>query len=92
MTFNELEEKVYHTLFDSEKGICGVSDFSVFVEDGMIKAEVVIHWGDWKHDHLYCDHLMRELKFEQVDVDVFEEDGSDAYSAVRNYEYFGEEV
>lgn len=46
---------------------------------------VQIRWGDWKHDHLRCDWLMKGLGYELVESTVTEEDGSDTYSALREY-------
>ena len=46
---------------------------------------ISIEWGDWKHDHLYANFVVRELldklgiKF-KIDEYVTEEDGDDAYS------------
>jgi hypothetical protein len=51
---------------------------------------VSIHWGDWKHEHLFLDFLVREF-FEKkgldvkVDVEETETDGSDTYSADHYY-------
>lgn len=47
---------------------------------------VDISWGDWKHDHSYCDFLMRECGYICTDEQVTEEDGSDCYSAIHFYE------
>lgn len=50
-----------------------------------------IRWGDWKHDHLRLDWLMREflerkgVRVRCVDSDVTEEDGSDCYSATHYF-------
>ena len=53
-------------------------------EDG--KFEIRIEWGDWKHDHAYCDYLMRQIGYKLIAEDVFEEDGSDCYSSTHYYE------
>jgi len=44
---------------------------------------VSIRWGDWKHDHLYFKHLLKEFFGEDVifGSKLTEEDGTDAYSA-----------
>lgn len=55
-------------------------------EDGQIEVE--IGWGDWKHDHLYCDHIMRENGYILINEDVIEEDGSDTYSSIHYYRKF----
>lgn len=45
-----------------------------------------IEWGDWKHDHIYLDHVMGELGFSVYKVTVTDEnDGSDCYSALHLY-------
>ena len=59
--------------------------FEDVVPDGDDGVLVVIEWGDWKHEHLYCDHLMSEMGFALEDAEVTEEDGSDTYSADRYY-------
>ena len=51
--------------------------------NGDIKVE--INWGDWKHDHLRCRHIMRELGFERINEVVTADDGSDCYSALHTY-------
>lgn len=53
-------------------------------ENGCISIE--IEWGDWKHDHAYSDHLMREMGYDCTDEQVTEENGSDCYSSVHFYE------
>ena len=53
--------------------------------DGKILC-VEINWGDWKHDHLRCDWLIKE-NFNVVfnSTEITEEDGSDTYSAIHRY-------
>jgi hypothetical protein len=46
---------------------------------------VKIDNGDWKHEHLYCTYLMKELGYEECGEDITEEDGSDCYSALHTY-------
>lgn len=46
---------------------------------------VSIEWGDWKHGHLYLDHLMKEKGFIKVGETTTGEDGSDCYSADHFY-------
>lgn len=54
---------------------------------------VDISWGDWKHDHSYCSSLVKrtaeELGLDCVEdeSEVYEDDGSDTYSA-RHFFYF----
>lgn len=42
---------------------------------------VNISWGDWKHDHGWCETLMKHLGYEEFNCIVTEENGSDCYSA-----------
>ena len=53
-------------------------------ENGCISRE--IEWGDWKRDHAYSDHLMREMGYDCTDEEVTEENGSDFYSSIHFYE------
>ena len=55
--------------------------------DGTI--EVNVEWGDWKHDHLFLEHIMSENNFKHIDEDVTEEDGSDTYSSIHTFRYVG---
>ena len=46
---------------------------------------VSISWGDWKHEHGYCDSLMSYIGYSCDDEIVDEENGSDCYSATHYY-------
>ena len=72
-------EKIQKRL--TEEGI----SFSDVSEYGNGKVDIVIEWGDWKHDHLYCDVIMKELGYELATETELETDGSDCYSAIRSY-------
>ena len=52
--------------------------------NGCISIE--IEWGDWKHEHGLCDHLMKQMGYICTDEKVTEENGSDTYSAIHFYE------
>lgn len=56
-------------------------DFSASDDD----LEVYVEWGDWKHDHLCLDHLLREKGLVKFDEEVTESDGSDTYSSTHYY-------
>ena len=66
-----------------------------FLNDNGVWAEVYcqtddnvvvnIDWGDYKHDHMWCEDLMRYLGYTKVGMDVTDEDGSDCYSAEHTY-------
>ena len=61
----------------------GVNFVDIRVKD--LQVIITIKWGDWKHDHLCCRHIMQSLGYTFVREEVIEEDGSDAYSAVHYY-------
>jgi hypothetical protein len=65
----------------TEEGI----SFSDVSEYSNGEVNVLIEWGDWKHDHLYCDVIMKEFGYELSTATTTEEDGSDCYSAIRSY-------
>lgn len=46
---------------------------------------VYISWGDYKHDHAWCQDLMGYLGYKRVSFDVTDEDGSDCFSAEHTY-------
>lgn len=48
-------------------------------------TSVEISWGDWKHEHLWCDNLMGYIGYQKNDELVTEEDGSDCYSATHYF-------
>lgn len=48
-------------------------------------VKVEICWGDWKHDHGRCRHLMGKIGYIRQTIEVTEEDGSDCFSAVHTY-------
>jgi len=60
--------------------------YDIYAEGNEIIA--CIDWGDWKHDHLWFDHIAREFledrgyKVVDIDTTVTEDDGSDTYSAI----------
>lgn len=77
---------------DAEKG--EISRVSQFLNDNGVDGEVssagnevyvYISWGDWKHDHAWCQELMRYLGYKRVSFDVTDEDGSDCFSAEHTY-------
>lgn len=63
--------------------------YCIYDCDGKLYIE--IEWGDWKHDHLYADEIVR-LKAEANGLALImgntvltEENGSDCYSATHKY-------
>ena len=66
-----------------------LSDNELFAEDVYTNGEgytaVSISWGDWKHEHGWCDVLMEYISYEKVTESVTEENGSDCYSSIHYY-------
>lgn len=60
-----------------------LSDNEVYAEVQKDRDEVIvsISWGDWKHEHGWCEDLMSYIGYTQIDVEETEENGSDCYSA-----------
>ncbi|MGN0532993.1 MAG: hypothetical protein ACI4IK_01425 [Eubacterium sp.] len=57
-------------------------------------VEILIEWGDWKHEHLALNCLINENFNVVVSMEkTTEEDGSDCYSAIHLYliDFGGEE-
>ena len=59
--------------------------------DYMDELVIEINWGDWKHEHLRADALVRDFFMNRGILvtptqEVTEEDGSDVYSAIHYYE------
>ena len=48
---------------------------------------IIVHilWGDWKHEHAYCDYLMEKKGYKLVREKVTEQNGSDCYSSAHLY-------
>jgi hypothetical protein len=57
----------------------GQSFEEVFETEGGLCVSV--SWGDWKHDHLYLNHIMEEIGYSCDDEIVTEENGDDCYSS-----------
>ena len=84
----ELEEicSKVQELLDKEHLYAGVYTFYGF-EDLLI---VDIEWGDWKHDHGRADWLIEEnFNLVRINCVVYDEDGSDCYSAKHYYRIKG---
>jgi hypothetical protein len=57
-------------------------DFSVSNETDV---EINIYFGDWKHDHLFVDKIMKENGFEKTDEEVTAVDDCDAYGSIHRF-------
>ena len=94
----ELKEEITHMTFEELKALA--EELNKFLEEQQAYYEVYpedddtisadISWGDWKHDHLWFDHVAEKFFNEKgydvvnVNVDVTDEDGSDTYSAIHS--------
>lgn len=77
-------EKIYKEL---EKYHLYPDDIRAYFDGDMGYARVIVSIinGDWKHEHLKCDMIMRDMGYIPDGSIVTEEDGSDCYSADRYY-------
>lgn len=46
---------------------------------------ICISWGDWKHEHLACEQIMKKLGYVQVQEVITEDNGTDCYSAEHTF-------
>lgn len=60
-------------------------DWDICPTDGTITINV--EWGDWKHDHLFLQYIMRQNNYRVVSRVVTEEDDTDCYSAEYEFKY-----
>lgn len=90
------EEREYRCIFILEETDDASSDINnylgangMYADDVYINSEgsarVEISWGDWKHEHMWCDILMRHIGYKSDGEEVTDEDGSDCYSAIHFY-------
>ena len=80
----QMEKKIYELM--KENHIMGETvDYNDKIR--MVAVEVI--WGDWKHEHLRLDWLVKENlpNLRSIHTMTTEEDGSDCYSAIHYY-YF----
>ena len=85
-----IEVQEYNVIITPSNGIeqylsdndCSVADVS---NSSANKVAVTIEWGDWKHDHFWCEDLMGFIGYEQTKSKITEEDGSDCYSAIHYF-------
>lgn len=76
----EETDMLYHYL--SDNGVYA----EVFHYSKNIPVVVVsIEWGDWKHEHGWCNNLMHYLGYTEIGNQVTDENGSDCYSADHYY-------
>lgn len=58
--------------------------YDMYISGNTVKVDIT--WGDWKHDHLFVDHVFTTiLGAKHYSTEVTEEDGSDTYSAIHTY-------
>ena len=60
--------------------------YDYFIQfDGSI--DVYVKWGDWKHDHLFINFIMKKNNYRLVSETTTEENGDDAYSSIHKFSY-----
>lgn len=85
-------KETYKEYVEDHSDVPDYWDFSVDPDDLVV---INIPWGDWKHDHMRCDDVMKltaeklGLTFEDGwgEQEPYEEDGSDTYSAEHIWEF-----
>lgn len=82
LDINLNKEKEINDYLESNKLWCGYISYNN--ANNSVSIEIID--GDWKHDHLRCDFLMRNLDYSKLDEVITEDDGSDVYSSVHYYE------
>lgn len=76
---SEIERKVAKVFNDNDLHY----DFYVRANG---EVEVVVHWGDWKHDHLCLKNVMEDNGFTQVrEMPDGAPTGGDTYTATHVY-------
>lgn len=82
------EKEFFQGCTTDEEKITKMFQFAGLYYDNYGDSEsfvVEIEWGDWKHDHSFCDDLMAVMGYTLEDEVVTEEDGSDCYSSRHIY-------
>lgn len=77
---NDILDKICKTLKDNKLYF----EVDCFSTNGIFTIDV--EWGDWKHDHLYLDHIMKGIGLIKIHESVLESDGSDCYSSRHFYQ------
>ena len=52
---------------------------------GLPVIQVEIEMGDWKHEHLYCDSIMKEAGYHKVNEQEIGDSQEDVYSSYHYY-------
>ena len=93
----EKEIREYNAIVMPREELSGDEQLSRFLNDNGCYNDCVytnsegvtsveISWGDWKHEHLWCDNLMGYIGYETYcEQEVTEENGSDCYSAIHYF-------
>ena len=63
----------------------GISAETFVYPNDFDKVDVNIDCGDWKHDHIVCDVLMKEKGWELESESVNDDDDDDCYSSTHTY-------
>lgn len=83
MSFEVAEEKKILDALESNH--IYPTDLGVHVRpDGATEVTILIHLGDWKHEHWACHDIMSDLGYVRTGSDE-EDNGTDTYSATHHY-------
>lgn len=84
MTKKEFIDKVYDYLIKNE--LFYEPYFTGVKINGKQVIAIEVEWGDWKHEHLYLDHVMAKFgNVQHLTTENTETDGSDCYTARHYY-------
>ena len=78
--FNEIQGKLWETL---ERDVW-VEDIWPHHELPIICIEIS---GDWKHDHLRADYLLKQLGGVSFGEKITEDDGTDSYTSIHYFSF-----
>lgn len=93
----EKEVREYECIIMPREELSGDEQLSRFLSDNGCNNDCVytnsegttsveISWGDWKHQHLWCNDLMGYIGYEiACEEGVTEENGSDCYSSIHYF-------
>lgn len=74
----DFEEKLY-------KALTALHIYSDNMDCGSMLVSFDVS-GDWKHDHIHCDSVMRKLfNLKPLSEKTIDSDGSDAYTSIHYY-------
>ena len=79
----DMQKKIYDLMKENNL-------FGEIIDERKDMIAIEISWGDWKHEHLRLDWIMKENfdNIQSIHKVTTEEDGSDCYSAIHYYYFY----